>query len=59
MRRQDKIQKHEQRERLRKHNFLVEDEHGWAGQRGQHPETEEEENYRPAHDSSTVENDNL
>jgi hypothetical protein len=41
MRRQDKIQNHEQRELLRKHKFLVEDEHGWAGQRGQHSETEE------------------
>jgi hypothetical protein len=59
MRRQDKIKNHDQRELLRKHKFLVEDEHGWAGQGGQHPETEEEEHYRPAHDSSTVENDNL
>ena len=58
MTRHVKIQKHQERELLRKHKFLVEDEHGWAGQRGQHPETEEEENYRPAHDGSTPENDN-
>jgi hypothetical protein len=58
MTRHAKIQKHQERELLRKHKFFVEDEHGWAGQRGQHPETEEEENYRPAHDGSTPENDN-
>jgi hypothetical protein len=58
MRRQDKIQNHDQREELRKHKLLVEDEHGWAGQRGQHPETEEEEMYRPAQDRSSLENDN-
>jgi hypothetical protein len=38
MRRQDKLQNHYQREILRKHEYLVEDEHGWAGQRGRHPE---------------------
>jgi hypothetical protein len=58
MRRQDKSEIHDRREQLRKHKLLVEDEHGWAGQRGQHPETEEEKNYRPSHESSSVENDN-
>jgi hypothetical protein len=32
MRRQAKIQNHDQRELLRKHKFFVEDEHGWPGQ---------------------------
>jgi hypothetical protein len=48
MRRQDKIKDHKRREVLMQHKILVEEERGWAGQHGQHPETEEEENYRPA-----------
>ena len=47
MRRQDKIKNQEKREHLQQHKILVEDERGWAGQHGQHPETEEEEKYRP------------
>lgn len=48
MRRQDKIQARENRHRLNQDKLQVESERGWAGQHGQHPETEEEENYRPA-----------
>ena len=32
---------------LRDHQTDVEDERGWAGQRGQRPANEEEKNYRP------------
>jgi hypothetical protein len=32
---------------LRDHRADVEDERGWAGQRGQRPANEEEKNYRP------------
>ena len=48
MRRQDKILAREHRARLNEHKFHLESERGWAGQHGQHPETEEEENYRPS-----------
>jgi hypothetical protein len=48
MRREDKTRDHERRARLMQHKILVEEERGWAGQHGQHPETKEEENYRPA-----------
>lgn len=30
----------------KKHKAIVEDERGWAGQRGQRPANEEEKNYR-------------
>ena len=55
MRRQDKIQVHKSRIQLNEHKFQVESERGWAGQHGQHPETEEEENYRPAPRSKNLE----
>ena len=47
MRREDKIHHQENRKLLEEHKSLVEAERGWAGQHGQHPETKEEENYRP------------
>lgn len=40
------IQNQERRERPR-HKTIVEDERGWAGQRGQRPANEEEHNYQP------------
>jgi hypothetical protein len=47
MRRQDKIENHKERHALHEHKRQLESERGWAGQHGQHPETEEEENYLP------------
>ena len=47
MRREDKVHDQENRKVLRQHKILVEAERGWAGQHGQHPESEEEENYQP------------
>jgi hypothetical protein len=47
MRRQDKIENHKERHALHEHKRQLESERGWAGQHGQHPESEEEENYRP------------
>jgi hypothetical protein len=58
MRRQDKIRDHERRERLMRHKIVLEEERGWAGQHGQHPETEEEENYRPAPQRPDVADEN-
>jgi hypothetical protein len=47
MRREDKVHDQENRKVLRQHKSFVEAERGWAGQHGQHPESEEEENYQP------------
>jgi hypothetical protein len=40
-------QSHDERQRIRDDKMIIESERGWAGQHGQHAETEEEENYRP------------
>lgn len=52
MRRQDKVQNQAKKEELKHHKVQLESERGWAGQHGQHPETEEEKDYRPT-DSHT------
>jgi hypothetical protein len=58
MRRENKIHARKNRELLRQHKTLVESERGWAGQHGQHPESEEEENYRPMSHRPASENEN-
>jgi hypothetical protein len=40
-------QNHDERQRIHDDKMLIESERGWAGQHGQHPETAEEESYRP------------
>jgi hypothetical protein len=49
-------QNHESRKRLREDRIVVEAERGWAGQHGQHPENDEEENYCPCQSAADQKN---